>query len=412
MPLPELTEVEYPLFARSDDERQRWRVCLGLAMQMTGGDDPAGEALAARVLYASSIPTAARSDATVVEESLKHDVTGELRDRVGRWIQTKEVDQVGIDGSKLTLHLPTGRPSGPPPITEAQLADAGLDKSPKKGLKAIEILGDVYDTKQLHSGEPGEGRPGHGLPSKGYEEWQYSEARLKLHDTLVEALLAGHKPQETPHVLFMAGGPASGKTTLLKLNPWLKPPDAVMIDADEIKKFLGEYNEMIDAHDRYAATAAHSESGDIAEKAVQEAIRRKLNLVIDGTGNHETGAFEKNLNRMKNEGYLVDVKYMTIPTEEAVLGNLDRMADPTSDGRFVPIPKVRDLHARVSRRFPAIAKLPFLNSLEVYGQDGHLATLGDDDQMDVLHQKGYAGFLDQAKEISDEQDARVSRRRD
>jgi predicted ABC-type ATPase len=140
---------------------------------------------------------------------------------------------------------------------------------------------------------------------------------------------------EAPDALFMAGGPASGKSTVLENNPDLMPAHSVHVDPDRIKLGIPEYQELRAAGDHYAATAVHQESGDVAARLAWEADDLGLNAVLDGTGNSDPGEFVRELERKRAKGYDVSVLYATTSTDEAVRRAVER-ADET--GRYVPVP--------------------------------------------------------------------------
>jgi predicted ABC-type ATPase len=176
---------------------------------------------------------------------------------------------------------------------------------------------------------------------------------------------------ESPNALFMAGGPASGKTMTLDENPELLPDDYVHVDPDAIKEHLPEFRDLRAEKDRYAASAVHLESGDIAARLADEAEALGLNSVIDGTGDSRTADFIRQLQRKHDAGYDVSVLYATTPTDEAVRRAVVR-AEET--GRFVPVPAVREQHAKVSRNFAFVAELPWLDNIDVFDDEGHIGT--------------------------------------
>lgn len=272
----------------------------------------------------------------------------------------------------------------------------GLNKWPEKGEAAKRIFkGKITDTQQLHAAA--------GLASPGTGGNVYSAARKPLHDRIVGSSLAegvhhllgeehaitqklrgggvlspeeieavrkaAHESRkgEKPTALFMGGGSASGKSSALKAAPELVPHAAVTIDPDAIKGELPEYKEMVKAGDRYAASAAHEESSDIAKRVQQEARALGLNMVVDGTGDSKPGKFVSKIKAAHDAGYKVNNLYVTIPTHEAIGRSVKRAE---KSGRFVPVPEVRTQHKNVSANFPDVAKLPFVNDLKVFDNRG------------------------------------------
>ena len=149
-------------------------------------------------------------------------------------------------------------------------------------------------------------------------------ARRALHDEIVKAFVQGTgKPQShTPQVLFMAGGGASGKSTILKSGQVDEPPDAVLLNADAIKECLPEYDALrLDPDDetaKKAAAAVHEESSALNKRLIRYTQLANSNYVVDGTGDGKPGSFLKSVTEAKKKGADVKLVYATIPVEDAV----------------------------------------------------------------------------------------------
>jgi predicted ABC-type ATPase len=198
-------------------------------------------------------------------------------------------------------------------------------------------------------------------------------------DTLRQAASdarGGGKPQ----ALFLAGGAASGKSSAIEQSPELVPPAAVKVDPDAFKQQLPEYQPMVDAGERYAATGVHEESADLAKRVQEEARELGLNVMYDGAGDSQVaqrdqdgnittpGKFAGKLTQADKDGYDVSSLYVNAPTNTAVVRAV-RRAEET--GRFMPVPKLRAQHATVSQNFPEIAALPFVKQMKVYDTSGN-----------------------------------------
>ena len=228
----------------------------------------------------------------------------------------------------------------------------------------------------------------------------YLPERKALHDQILRDLLEGKTPPtnnegepQQPEAFFMAGGTASGKSTLLEdKESELRLPSeqhTVHIDPDKIKESLPEYRELLSRGDHFAAAAVHRESGDIARLALDHAIKSGLNVIIDGTGNSAPGQFVEQLNRMNDLGYAVDVVYADLPVKDAIEYTVFRAEN---EGRFVPIPVVRQIHKSVSQNFGEVANLPFLRRLSLYRRQ-ELIAHKKGDSVEALRQDLFTAFL-------------------
>lgn len=241
-----------------------------------------------------------------------------------------------------------------------------LQDWPEKDGVADEVLGGADSTQELHGAfDPA----GNWVPTAEREaehERIYDQfLRQRAPDGSLDPNGAplGPPPDGRRRALFMAGGTASGKSSAVKQNPELTPPNAVVIDPDEIKGLIPEYAEMKRRGSKYAATAVHEESSMMAKQLRKRAEERGLNLVIDGTGNSRPGKFTKKITDAHDNGYEVDVLYVDAPTNVAVQRATKRALE---EGRWVPEPEIRTQHAKVSINFPDVQALPFLRSLRVY----------------------------------------------
>lgn len=303
--------------------------------------------------------------------------------------------------------------------TDAALAEAkaaGLNGKAEKGAVAKALLGDFVDTKDLHSvhlsGEPKEDDP-------------YTPERQALHDLIIDTLLRQRKPvvndkgetvlhpdpngeylpkaDGTPRALFMAGGPASGKTTALGLpeNQDILPPGAVFVDPDEIKSMLPEYNKMVRGYDRYSGTGAHEESSDLAKRLQKEALAKGLHAVIDGAGNSGSGKYAGKIKAVKDAGYDPEVLYVNAPVNVA----LDRaVSRAQQSGRWMPEDAVREYHQGVSKVFPEVRKLVedgTVSKIKMYdtggGQGAQLMAHGGNGSFNVTDSGLFDAFMAKAQ---------------
>jgi predicted ABC-type ATPase len=393
-------------------ELERWLKSAEIAKAFTGKPDGSAEMrMFAEAVYRSDLPlegipvdleegvwdalAAARAKAARMWRAFQHP-----RGRLGRFIR-KEDGTVGPTPQR--LNKPPERSPGAF-YTLKDIEDAGLDKWPEKGPKAQEILGDAKDTTALYALEDSAQSPG------TIKRVPYKEERAKEHDAWIATFFEGKTPVPEgvrPHAVFMAGGTASGKTTTLEENspPRVDQEDSIVpppehtihIDADKVKELMTEYQQLREVRDRYAATAVHKESGDIAARMALEAIEQGYHVVIDGTGNAGIGTFSRHLRDAHEAGYKVDVIYVNTPTEQAIEWSIQRAEE---SGRFVPVPVIRQQHAKVSRNFvEEISKLDFLNSVEIFEDGEHVATTFDGDFI-VLDERKFADFIRKRDEVA------------
>jgi hypothetical protein len=212
--------------------------------------------------------------------------------------------------------------------------------------------------------------------------------RAQLHDEIVEYEMAGKVRRPSagkPVFVFMGGGPASGKTTMLKEGSISVPTrdekgavkvgadavHAIEIAADEYKGFIPEYEALRQGRAgetmrKKAAGVAHEESSMIAKAIQRRAMDLGVDIVLDGLGDSDKGSLMGKVERAKSAGYQVRGLYATIPTELAV-ERADARGKPqgvqtavsegftiTGEGRYVSPLVIRAAHAKVSAVLPSV----------------------------------------------------------
>lgn len=164
-----------------------------------------------------------------------------------------------------------------------------------------------------------------------------------------------------PVALFLAGGPLSGKTTvvesLLGAPDSIVPVDPVLVDPSEIRTELPEWAPLYESRDPRAADAVEIESRHIALKLVVAAVQERRDLIIDGLGAGEPGQFAARLKALHDAGYDVRVLLVDTPTDTALERNEERALHT---GLRIDPDRVRSLHAVVSQRFGEWHELPWL----------------------------------------------------
>jgi predicted ABC-type ATPase len=314
-----------------------------------------------------------------------------------------------------------------------EVAQHGLNDWPEKGEIAQRLFGAAADSREFHT-RPVPASPG---TEGGEGKRSYTASRKAVHDAIIGDFLAGpvgkllgddHAITQKlksggvmddsekqavrdaakaargggrPQALFMAGGPASGKTSALNAAPELNPDASVVINPDEMKDRLPEYRQMIEGGDRFAASGVHEESSDLGKRLQNEAIDLGLNTVVDGTGDSKKGKFTGKMQDMDKAGYDVSALYVTIPTDQAVVRATARAM---KSGRWVPEPEIRAQHKNVSANFPDVAGLPFLKGLKLYDNsgDGDPVLIGEaaKGKLTVHNADAYRAFMDKAKEAA------------
>lgn len=124
----------------------------------------------------------------------------------------------------------------------------------------------------------------------------------------ISASFAGDVRSERKAVILI-GPPAAGKSTIAErmIAPQM---GARIVDSDEVKKLIPEYNDGI------GAAAVHEESSAINKDHLAIVVARGDNLVLPKVGDNPT-KMENEVRKLKAAGYSVDLVLMDVEPKEA-----------------------------------------------------------------------------------------------
>ena len=182
----------------------------------------------------------------------------------------------------------------------------------------------------------------------------WTDDRKELHRKIVSSFFEGKTPVDDPVFYVLGGGPASGKTYVLReKSKVVRPPaNTVEVDVDEIKKMLPEYREGVLLGVERAAGYVHEESSELSKIIMQIANEKGYNILLDGTGDGSVASITKKIQDAKKAGHRVEGYYATVPTELA----LEREAKRAKEsGRKVKREVVVGTHKKVSDILPQVA---------------------------------------------------------
>ena len=156
--------------------------------------------------------------------------------------------------------------------------------------------------------------------STAYNSAERKVLRDKIRDYLYNIGIDNRKRER--QATLVIGLSASGKSTISDVL--LKDGGYLLVDADEAKKLLPEYNNGL------LAGFVHEESSNINKKLLALAIENGDNICLPTVGGGD-GLFKK-IKLLKDAGYRVKVSLAHVPVEEAKRRVIQRFKD---EGRFV-----------------------------------------------------------------------------
>ena len=216
----------------------------------------------------------------------------------------------------------------------------------------------------------------------------FTPERQALHDKIVAESVDGVPSSENPTYTVMGGGPAAGKSTIVKSGAVSVPENSVEVNADLCKEKLPEWETAGDSRAQFT----HEESSYLAKRTQAAAFERQQNVLLDGTGDTSPESMSKKIDTARAAGYQVEGHYVTLDTDMAVANALARGKET---GRYVPEEVVRATHAGVSQTFPAVAHRfdkVSLYDTTVMGKP-RLIAKGGGGVVDILDQTAYDAFI-------------------
>jgi predicted ABC-type ATPase len=230
-----------------------------------------------------------------------------------------------------------------------------------------------------------------------YISGKYSTERAKVHLQIRDALFKGKTPVLTPTAYLIGGGPASGKSTLVKEGMGILGKNTVMINSDDIKTYLPEYNDAKLAGVLEPGTFVHEESSQLAKELAYEAGKGGYNLLLDGSGDGGIESLERKLNNMRASAQKVVGIYVTCPIKTALERNLSR-AEKT--GRKVPPSLLEETYKGVSRAVPKAIARGLFDEFTLYdSRKAHVVKVASATRtkLRVHDKKLWKEFLDQGR---------------
>jgi len=199
-----------------------------------------------------------------------------------------------------------------------------------------------------------EGMPKSTLDAHKQEDGVFKPERAALHQKIVNEILNKVPPVpegQQPVAVFMMGGPASGKSSMVRALG-VDKSQFVIADADAVKERIPEYRVGVKNNYKGSAAMVHEESSMLVKRARAKAIEQRKNLIIDGTGK-DPGSYLKSLDKLEEQGYKVKL-YMADIDAKVAIGRAKKRAERT--GRYVPLNVLSGAFPTIPNSFATVAE--------------------------------------------------------
>jgi predicted ABC-type ATPase len=228
---------------------------------------------------------------------------------------------------------------------------------------------------------------------------KWTPQRKALHDEIIKDATAGVDSKERPTLNMMGGGPAAGKSSIVRSGDVTLPKKHVVANPDEFKEDLPEYRAGTKAGDNKIAAFMHEESSYLNKEVMKASAAAKLDTVWDGTGDSSVEKIRKQTEMYRKQGFKIVADYVTVDTEVAV----ERAAARAKKtGREVPEAAIRQTHAKVSQIWPIAARRGYFDESNLWdtGEGGKPIKIASvkGKKITVHNKARYAKFLSKATE--------------
>lgn len=220
---------------------------------------------------------------------------------------------------------------------------------------------------------------------------KYTPERKKLHDEIAKRMFDKVEPAENPVFVIMGGGPASGKSTLIR-EGYFDDSNMVTVNSDDIKKDFPEYQKGSKLQSKVIASYVHEESSELSKNIMRQGRDKSVNVVLDGTGDSTIEKLKEKITAMKKGGMKSVAQYVTVDTEEAVRRNNERYE---KTGRYVPEAVVRKTHAAVANTLKEAIDEGLFDEFTLWDTNDKTKKIaeGAGKELNVLDQKAWDKFV-------------------
>lgn len=200
----------------------------------------------------------------------------------------------------------------------------------------------------------------------------YTPERRQLHQSIIKEMETGNTciKRAKPICIFTGGAPGSGKSTFMrKYYNWLLNPSLFLIDSDEVRAKLPEY-------EGWNASLTHEETSDIVNELIEYIAPKdcRFDVLIDGTFTN-LRKYKAMIKKVQELGYDTYAIFMHIDPKISMQRALERYQQT---GRYVPRHIIEDVNQKGDSVFQEL-KGSVNGWIEVDGVSSAILSKGGED---------------------------------
>lgn len=250
------------------------------------------------------------------------------------------------------------------------------------------------------------------------KDGKYITERARLHKRIVYQTLVNCSFEKgegkKPTCILLLGGAASGKSTVVKnfIGEMKNDQQAVIdgkkfgiLNADDIKDQLPEYDKYKQSDVLRAASSVHKESSDIGKFAFHQITNRKGNFIYDGTMGNTSKSLDQ-VKELQSKGYNVKLVGVTVDVQDAIdransraFGDKWKGGEKEGSGRFVSDDILAEGHSGGVETFKNINDL--VDEIELYDNNVPFGEAPKKifENGKILDEKKYNDFLSKPEKV-------------
>ena len=156
-----------------------------------------------------------------------------------------------------------------------------------------------------------------------------------------------------PTALFLGGQPGSGKSSLAQfhLQQFADRGGVVLVNSDALQEYHPAFADLQRTDADQASFLVNPDTVIWQQKLISAAIKTRRNLLLDGTLGGNLAPILATMQRLRSEGYSIQVSVLAVPAEQSRLGIYKRYEDQLAlkgSGRWVGM----ETHNRVYEEIP------------------------------------------------------------
>ena len=149
---------------------------------------------------------------------------------------------------------------------------------------------------------------------------------------ILETDAIGKTPTDQPIAILLGGQPASGKTTIQKMQE-KEEPNMIIINGDSYRKEHPNFTKIQDTYGKDSVTYTQPFSNAVVENLIEKLSNEKYNLIIEGTlRNPDTQM--NTCAMLKEKGHNVELHVMAVNKETSWQGTLNRYNEMKALGQI------------------------------------------------------------------------------